>query len=102
MSKRLDGIIGCKDKTSSWHLTSSSMVVTLGHRYNVGEKPAVILYTYINRHAGYETKSKNIQKQCSKSSNRVVIIYCFVGCKDETSSWHLNGFPDGSNIGSTV
>ena len=23
-------------------------------------------------------------------------------CKDKTSSWHLNGFPDGSNIGSTV
>ena len=25
-----------------------------------------------------------------------------IGCKDKTSSWHLNGFPDGSNIGSTV
>ena len=25
-----------------------------------------------------------------------------VGCKDKTSSWHLIGFPDGSNIGSTV
>ena len=24
------------------------------------------------------------------------------GCGDKTSSWHLNGFPDGSNIGSTV
>ena len=24
------------------------------------------------------------------------------GCKYKTSSWHLNGFPDGSNIGSTV
>ena len=23
-----------------------------------------------------------------------------VGCKDKTSSWHLNGFPDCSNIGS--
>ena len=27
------------------------MVVTLGQQYNVGEKPTVILYTYINRHA---------------------------------------------------
>ena len=27
------------------------MVVTLGQHYNVGEKPAVILYTHINRHA---------------------------------------------------
>ena len=25
-----------------------------------------------------------------------------VGCKYKTSSWHLSGFPDGSNIGSTV
>ena len=25
-----------------------------------------------------------------------------IGCKNKASSWHLNGFPDGSNIGSTV
>ena len=25
-----------------------------------------------------------------------------IGYKDKTSSWHLNGFPDDSNIGSTV
>ena len=25
-----------------------------------------------------------------------------IGCKDKTSSWHLNGFPDGSNVGSAV
>ena len=25
------------------------MVVTLGQQYNIGEKPTVILYTYINR-----------------------------------------------------
>ena len=29
----------------------SPMVVTSGQQYNVGEKPTVILYTYINRHA---------------------------------------------------
>ena len=28
------------------------MVVTLGQQYNVGEKPTVILYSYIDRHAG--------------------------------------------------
>ena len=22
-----------------------------------------------------------------------------IGCKDQTCSWHLSGFPDGSNIG---
>ena len=25
-----------------------------------------------------------------------------IGCKDKTSSWHFIGFPDSSNIGSTV
>ena len=28
------------------------MQITLGQQYNVGEKPTVILYIYINRHAG--------------------------------------------------
>ena len=27
------------------------MVIPLGQQYNVGEKPTVVLYTYINRHA---------------------------------------------------
>ena len=34
------------------------MVVTLGQQYNTGEKPTVILYTYINRHAGTPNKTK--------------------------------------------
>ena len=32
-------------------------------------------------------------------SKRLRRIIC---CKDKTSLWHLNGFPDGSEIGSTV
>ena len=39
------------------------MVVTLGQRYDVGEKPTVILYTYINSHAEHPKKlltNKNI------------------------------------------
>ena len=120
------------------------MEITLGQQYNIGEKPTVILYTYINRHAGTPEKQRK-QKHCSTSSNMVVIIYCYIGCEDEvslhgifllkknqnaprpsehppvrgekmskrllggikgckykTSSWHLNGLPDGNNIGSTV
>ena len=34
------------------------MVVTSGQQYNVGEKPTVVLYTYINRHAGINIKTK--------------------------------------------
>ena len=32
------------------------MVVPLGQQYNIGEKPTVILYSYINRHAGTPEK----------------------------------------------
>ena len=50
MSKRLGGNIGCKDKTSSWHIIG----------FPVGEKPNVILYIYYNidRHAGTPSKTK--------------------------------------------
>ena len=38
------------------------MVITLGQQYNVGEKPTVILYTYINRHAGTPTQREDKPK----------------------------------------
>ena len=62
LSKRLGGIIGCKYKTSSWHLNGCPDGSNIGStvQYNVGEKPTVILYTYINRHAG---KPDRHQKQ---------------------------------------
>ena len=41
------------------------MVVTLGQPYNVGKKPTVILYTYINRHAGTH-KTKKLQRKHRK------------------------------------
>ena len=56
MSKRLGGIKGCKYKTSYGILTGSPMRITLGQQYNVGEKPTVIPYIYINRHAGTPEK----------------------------------------------
>ena len=61
------------------------METTLGQQYKVGEKPTVILYTYINRHAGTPEKTvKTKQKQCSTSSHMVIIIfyqYYIVGYK---------------------
>ena len=47
-------------QTSSWHLNGfpdGSNII--GSFFNNGEKPTVILYTYVNRHAGTQTKSKN-------------------------------------------
>ena len=34
------------------------MVVTLGQQYNTGEKPTVMLYTYIDRQAGTPDKKQ--------------------------------------------
>ena len=54
------------------------MEITLGQQYNVEEKPDVILYTYINRHAGTPEKhltAQQHQKQCSTPSHMVVVIY---------------------------
>ena len=88
-------------------------------KHNIGEKPTVILYTYINRHAGTSEKQEKKQKQCiflkknqnaprpsehppvrgKKMSKRLGGIR---GCKYKTSSWPLNRFPDADNIGSTV
>ena len=52
------------------------MQITLGQQYNVGEKPTVILYIYINRHAGTPRKTlKTNQRQCSIPSHMVVVIY---------------------------
>ena len=52
MSKRLvGGIIGYKHKISSWHSNGFPDGSNMGQQYNTGEKPTVMLYTYINRHA---------------------------------------------------
>ena len=68
----------------------SPLVVLLGQQYNnnVGEKPTVILYTYINRHAGTPEKQRK-QKHCS-TSNMVVIIYCYIGCEDKATIWYYS------------
>ena len=84
MSKRLGGIKGCKYKTSPWHSNGFPYDSTIGS-YNIGEKPTVTLYTYINRYAGTPEKQRK-QKHCSTSSNMVVIIYCYIGCDDEVTA----------------
>ena len=46
------------------------MVVTLDQQYNIGEKPTVILYSYINRHAGTPDKQrkKAVHHQTTKTN----------------------------------
>ena len=71
------GIVGCKDKTSSWQTDSPMVVTLLGQQYNVEEKPTVVLYTY-HRAGTSNRKQKlninNVVLVCSTSSNRVVLI----------------------------
>ena len=67
---------------SKWFL----QVRTLGQHYNVGEKPTVIMYSYINRHAGTPEKQQKQKQCCSTSSNMVVVIYCYIGCKDKATT----------------
>ena len=50
------------------------MVVTLGQQYNVGEKPTVKLYTYINRHAG--PLLSNYVIRCSIRGTSLYHILC--------------------------
>ena len=60
MSKRLlvGGIIGCKNKTSSWYLIGFPNGSDIGSTVSCPEKPTVILCTYINPHAGTPDKTK--------------------------------------------
>ena len=72
------------------------MEITLGQQYDVGEKPTVILYIYINRHAGTPENVKTKQRQCSTPSHMVVIIYYYIGYKYKPTTWYLTGFSNGS------
>ena len=45
-------IVGCKDKATTWYLNGfPDDGSNIGSTAYVGEKPTVILYTYINRNA---------------------------------------------------
>ena len=57
MSKRLGGIkrLQIQNLFMAFKQVPRSQI-TLGPQYNVGEKPTVILYVYINRHAGTPEK----------------------------------------------
>ena len=59
MSKRLGGIKRLQIQNlfmMAFKQVRSPMQITLGPQYNVGEKPTVILYIYINRHSGTPEK----------------------------------------------
>ena len=52
MSKGLGRNIGCRDKNFFMVSKGFPNATISGQQYNIREKPSVILYTYINHHAG--------------------------------------------------
>ena len=77
------------------------MQITLGQQYNIGEKPTVILYIYINRHAGTPENIKNKPETMYTITHGSSNIH-YKGYKYKATTWYLNGFPTGSNLESTV
>ena len=68
-----------------------------------GRSPSLYYTGTLIAMQGYQRKDKTKQKRCSlKENHNVVIIHCFIGCKDKTSTRYLDGFPEGSNLGSTI
>ena len=56
---------------------------------NVGEKPTVILYTYINRHAGTPEKKRKEKKRKEKKRKYVVVFHIQrIGCQPEKTTLH--------------
>ena len=87
---------GSSERVLPWQITMDQLIsASLSHTHywyevgmlkvpavHVGETPTVVIpYTCIKRHAGTPDKNKK-----QKSSNRVVIIHCSIGCKDKTST----------------
>ena len=103
MSKHLGGIKGCKYKTSSWHLNGFPDDSNIGSTVQCrGEVHRYTVHLHLSPCRDTRKTAKTKRKQCSTPSNMVVIIYCYIGCKYKATTWYLNGFPDGSNLGSTV
>ena len=50
------------------------LTVTLGQQYNIGEKPTVVLYTYINRHAGTPEKQRKTKKYIIKHGSNNILL----------------------------
>ena len=73
-------------------------------RYQLGRGKMVVkylhdIYSSLKKNLNASRPSEHPSVRGEKMSKRLGGI---IGCKDKTSSWHLNGFPDGGNIGSTV
>ena len=59
------------------------MMVTLGQQYNIGEKPTVVLNTYIDRHTGAPYKQPRQINISTLSNNKYDSITTFETSTDD-------------------
>ena len=64
-----------------------------------GSTQAVTLCSFLEKNQNAPRPSEHPPVRGKNMSKRLGGI---IGCKDKTSSWHLNGFSYGSNIESTL
>ena len=77
MSKRLGGIKGCKYKIFSWHLNGFPDGNNIGStKYNVGEKPTVMLYTTTVLSTSYIMLNCKVAVMVPK----IYSVYCTTVC----------------------
>ena len=67
-------------------------------KFNVQHAPKSLCLKKKNQNAPRPSEHSPVRGE--KMSKR--LVGGIKGCKYKTSSWHLNGFPDRNNIGSTV
>ena len=74
-------IIECQNKTSSWHSDGffpDGSNIGLSQQYDIGEKPAVILYTYmLIAMQGHQTEQKQRHHTMSLDYRSV----CYIGSR---------------------
>ena len=99
-AKRMKQDRQCKCTKQYWSLFS--LKANSSYIHNECYIHVALYYTYycLNKNLNASIDLLTIPLSGGKMSKRLGGI---IGCKYKTSSWHLNGFPDGSsNIGSTV
>ena len=64
-----------------------------------GRSPPLYCTLTLIAKQGHQKNSKTKNNVVHLSSNMVVIIYCYIGCKDKATTWYLNGFPIDNNLG---
>ena len=64
------------------------MQITLGQQYNVGEKPTVILYIYINRPAGTPEKHKNKPETMLYTITHGIVVIIYITKAINTKPLH--------------